>query len=101
MKQIIIHPLAQKEFERRLLWLKRKGYLINSAEIFHGEIEAALADLAGRTHHREILAVRGYYRVGPTRTHRYSIIYKIEEGVYHVVAFAAPQRRPGYWRQRA
>jgi hypothetical protein len=56
--------------------------------------------LARRTHHREIVSAPGYYRVGPTRTHRYSIIYTITEHAFHVVAFAAPQRRPGYWRRR-
>jgi hypothetical protein len=98
--RIIIHPLAQKEFERKIRWLKKYGYLVDSAGAFHHEIEAALSDLAGRTHHREIVRTPGYYRFGPTPTFRYSLIYKIVETHVHLVAMAAPERRPGYWKRR-
>jgi hypothetical protein len=99
-KSIIIHPFAQKEFERRIVWLKKRGYLVNSAEIFHSEIQEALDQLVRQEHHREIPDAPGYYRVGPIRTHRYSMIYKMKENTIYLVAFAAPQRRPGYWRRR-
>lgn len=98
--KIIIHPLAQIEFERQIRWLKKYGYLISSAEIFYNEIQAALDDLGSRTHHREVVDASGYYRVGPTPTYSYSLIYKIVENEIHLLAIAAPQRRPGYWKGR-
>ena len=98
--KIIVHPLAQKEFERKILWLKKYGYLVNSAEIFYNEIQASLDDLARRTHHREVIDAPGYYRVGPTPTFTYSLIYKIVENQIHLLTIAAPQRRPGYWKRR-
>ena len=98
--KIITHPLAQKEFERQILWLKKHGYLINSAEIFYNEIQTSLDDLGKRTHHRKIIDAPGYYRVGPTPTYSYSLIYKIVGSEIHLLAIAAPQRRPGYWKGR-
>jgi len=98
--KIIIHPLAQREFERQILWLKKNGYLVNSAELFYHEIQAALDDLGQRTHHREIAAAPGYYRVGPTPRFLFSLIYKMDERVIYLAAIAAPQRCPGYWKRR-
>jgi hypothetical protein len=98
--KIIIHPSAQKEFERQILWLKKYGYLVNSAEVFYNEIQAALDDLGRRTHHREIVDAHGYYRVGPTPIFSYSLIYRVVENQIHLLAIAAPQRRPGYWKRR-
>jgi len=97
---IIVHPSAQKEFERQILWLKKYGYLVNSADIFHYEIQVALNDLGERTHHREIAEAPGHYRVGPTPTFTYSLIYKVVANEIHLLAIAAPQRRPGYWKRR-
>jgi len=37
--KIITHPLAQKEFERQIQWLKKYGYLVNSADVFYNEIQ--------------------------------------------------------------
>ena len=98
--KIVIHPLAQREFEVKIRWLKERGYLINSAEIFYDEIQAGLEDLRSRVHHRELADAPGYYRLGPTRTHSYSLIYTMQDGAIHLVAIAAPQRRPGYWKRR-
>lgn len=97
---IIIHPLAQGEFERKIKWLKKHGYLVNAPAMFYEEIQEALHKLSQLGHHREIVKVPGYYRLGPTRTFRYSLIYQRSETTIYLVAFAAPQRRPGYWRRR-
>jgi hypothetical protein len=98
--KIITHPFAQKEFERQIQWLKKYGYLVNSADIFYNEIQAALDDLGSRTHHPEVADAPGYYRVGPTPTYSYFLIYKMVENEIHLLAIAAPQRRPGYWKRR-
>jgi hypothetical protein len=97
---IIIHPFAQGEFERQIRWLKKNGYLVNSAELFHHEIQAGLDDLSKRSHHREITTAPGYYRVGPTPMFSYSLIYKIVDAKIYLVAIAAAQRCPGYWKRR-
>jgi hypothetical protein len=68
--------------------------------IFYNEIQAVLDDLGSRTHHREVTDALGYYRVGPTPTFGYSPIYKVVENRIHLLAIAAPQRRPGYWKRR-
>lgn len=75
--RIITHPLAQKEFERQICWLKKYGYLVNSSEIFYTEIQAALDDLGKRIHHRKIFDAPSYYRIGPTPIYSYSLIYKV------------------------
>jgi hypothetical protein len=85
--RIITHPLAQKEFERQIRWFKKYGYLINFGEIFYNEIQAGLNNL-------------GNYRIGPTPTYSYSLIYKIAESEIPLLAISAPQRRAGYWRRR-
>ncbi len=97
---IIIHPLAQREFERQIIWLKQHGLEIDSAQKFHNEIRLALDDLAHRSQHRPLAQTPSYLRVGPTPKFRFSVIYKIVSEKIHVVAFAAPQRRPGYWKRR-
>ena len=98
--KIIIHPFAKKEFEGKILWFKKYGYQINSSAIFYQEIQAALDDLGKRTHHRPLTNTSGYYRVGPTPTHSYSLIYRIVGDEIHLLAIAAPQRQPGYWKRR-
>jgi hypothetical protein len=74
--------------------------LLESARIFHDEIGTALHELERLAHHREILKAPGYFRFGPTPKFRYSVIYQQFDAAIHVIAFAAPQRRPGYWKQR-
>jgi hypothetical protein len=100
MNSIVIHPLAQGEFERKIRWLKKHGYLINAPKIFNDEIQKAFLELGRRAHHRAIAPNSGYYRLGPTRRFRYSLIYQLSGTTIYLVAIAAPERRPGYWRGR-
>ncbi len=100
MNSIAIHPLAKTEYERKIVWLKRNGILLNAAELFAGEIEAALDELAQLTHHRPVQKMPGHVRIGPTPKFRYSLIYQVEDASLNVVAIASPERRPGYWRRR-
>ena|ERR1700761_5575983 len=100
MNSIIIHPLAQGEFERKISWLKKHGYLVNAPARFQEEIQEAFRELSQKTQHRGVAKVPGCYRLGPTRTFRYSLIYQWSGTTIYLVAIAAPERRPGYWRRR-
>ncbi len=95
MNSIIIHPQAQSEFERKIGWLKKHGYLVNAPAMFYDEIQEAFLELSQRTHHREIAKSPGYFRLGPTKTFRYSLIYRVSGATVYLVAIAAPERRPG------
>jgi hypothetical protein len=93
-------PTRQGEFERKISWLKKHGYLVNAPAMFYDEMQATLRELSQLAHHRAILNAPGYYRLGPTPTFRYSVIYQVMGTTIYLVAFAAPERRPGYWRRR-
>ena len=98
--QIFIHPAAQKEFDRKVEYLRRKGLLPFSAELFVDEIEEALAEMKKHPGKFRLPGSLNYFRVGPTARFSYSVIYQISDACLEVIAIAAPQRRPGYWRRR-
>jgi len=97
---MVIHPAAQKEFDRKVDYLRKKGLLLNAADLFVDEIERALDQIRNDPSKSRMLGARTYYRVGPTERFSYSLIYQISDEAIEVLAIAAPQRRPGYWKRR-
>jgi ParE-like toxin of type II ParDE toxin-antitoxin system len=97
---VVIHPAAQKEFDRKVEYLRQKGLLPNLAELFVDEIERALEEIKKRPGKKRMPRSSLYYRFGPTERFAYSLIYQIGEDSLEVIAIAAPQRRPGYWKRR-
>ncbi|MEI9998836.1 MAG: type II toxin-antitoxin system RelE/ParE family toxin [Verrucomicrobiota bacterium] len=99
--KLVIHPAAQKEFDRKVDYLDEKGILPNAADLFVDEIERGLDEIRNAPGKRKMLGARGYYRFGPTERFYYSLIYQITGDTIEVLAISAPQRRPGYWRRRS
>lgn len=98
--KMVIHPAARTEFDRKVEYFRRRGLLFNSAELFVDEIEQALGEIVDEPGKCRMPGVPGYFRVGPTERFSFSLIYRLEGDEIHVIAIAAPQRRPGYWRRR-
>jgi mRNA-degrading endonuclease RelE of RelBE toxin-antitoxin system len=98
--KLIIHPAARKEFDRKVEYLRQKGLLPNSAELFVDEIECALEEIKKHPGKNRMRGATNYFRVGPTEHFSYSLIYQIRENTVEVIAIAAPQRRPDYWKRR-
>jgi plasmid stabilization system protein ParE len=98
--KLVIHPAAQKEFDRKVDYLLQNGLLPNSAELFVDEIERGLDEIKKHPGKNRMPGSPNYYRVGPTERFSYSLIYQIGETALEVIAIAAPQRRPGYWKKR-
>jgi plasmid stabilization system protein ParE len=98
--KLIVHPAAQKEFDRKVEYLRIHGLLFNAADLFVDEIERALEQIQDDPGKNRMPGARNYYRVGPTERFSYSLIYQISDQTIEVLAIAAPQRRPGYWKRR-
>jgi mRNA-degrading endonuclease RelE of RelBE toxin-antitoxin system len=98
--KIVIHPAAQKEFDRKVDYLRENGLLPNAADLFVDEIERALEQIRNDPGKRRMPGTQGYYRLGPTERFSYSLIYQISDDTLEVLAISAPQRRPGYWKPR-
>jgi plasmid stabilization system protein ParE len=98
--RVVLHPSAQREFDEKITYLLRHGLVPNAAELFIDEIEQAIAQIEKAPGKRRLSGRPGYYRVGPTKRFSYSLIYQISGDLIEVLAVAAPQRRPAYWRKR-
>jgi len=98
--KLIIHPAAQAEFDRKVAYFQKKGLLFNSAELFIDEIESALDAIPDQIGRSRMPGALAYFRVGPTERFSFSIIYQVVGPEIHVVAIAAPERRPGFWKRR-
>ena len=98
--KLIVHPAAQKEFDRKVDYLRKNGLLLNAADLFVDEIERALDQIRNDPGKSLMPGARNYYRVGPTERFSYSLIYQISGETIEVLAISAPQRRPGHWKRR-
>jgi plasmid stabilization system protein ParE len=98
--EMVIHPAARKEFDHTVDYLHQKGLLPNAAELFIDEIESGLDEIKKHPGKSRMPGAPNYYRIGPTPRFSYSIIYQINGAALEVIAIAAPQRRPGYWKKR-
>jgi hypothetical protein len=98
--KLVIHPSARNEFDRKVEYFRRRGLLFNSAGLFVDEIEEALRDILAEPGKRRMPGLPGYFRVGPIARFSFSLIYRMAGDEIHVIAIAAPQRRPGYWKRR-
>jgi plasmid stabilization system protein ParE len=98
--KLVVHPAAQKEFDRKVDYLHRKGILANAAELFVDEIEQALVQIQLEPGKQKMPRAPGYFRVGPTKRFSYNVIYQVTGDTIEVIAISAPQRRPGYWKRR-
>ena len=94
------HPAAQKEFDRKVDYLHENGLLPDAADLLVDEIERALEQIRNDPGKSRMPGSPSYYRVGPTVRFSYSLIYQISVETIEVLAIAAPQRRPGYWKRR-
>jgi plasmid stabilization system protein ParE len=100
MMNVVIHPAARKEFDRKVEYLRLNGILPDAAELFVDEIERALEEIQKHPGKKRMPRSSSYYRFGPTERFAYSLIYRIGKDALEVIAIAAPQRRPGYWKRR-
>lgn len=98
-----IHPAARREYLDSIRWMKDHHYDQRALARFIDEIETGL--VAIDNHPQDLpgdpCARPGWRYYGPTETFRYVIrfIEDIRGGPY-VMAVNAPQRRPGYWKNR-
>lgn len=98
--KMVVHPAAQKEFDRKVDYLRKNGLLPNAADLFVDEIERGLDQIRNDPGKSRMPGSSDYCRVGPTERFSYSLIYQFSGETIEVLAIAAPQRRPGYWKRR-
>jgi hypothetical protein len=93
---------AEAEYERKLESIALRPFTSHSVRDFIEDIEALEAEILLHPGLRRAPgAPPGIFRVGPSRVYSYSLIYRLRAGDAYVIAVAAPQRRPLYWRHRA
>jgi len=99
--RIIYHPLARKEYDRSLARIALRPATTHAVRDFIAEIEAAEQEI----HRGRGKAIRGgppgYFRIGPTPKHKYSLVFKIAGAdEVHLLAVCHPSRMPFYWGNR-
>ncbi len=100
MNIFYIRP-AELEFERKLARIALRPFTTHSISDFVQDIEALEEKILRHPGLRAAPgAPPGFFRVGPSRIYSYSLIYRLRDGDAFVVAVAAPQRRPLYWKRR-
>ncbi|MEJ0000571.1 MAG: hypothetical protein WDO13_16265 [Verrucomicrobiota bacterium] len=99
--RIFYLPEAEAEFERKLTRLSQRPYTTHSVSDFLEDIARLEKEILQHPGLRPVPgAPPGFFRVGPSAIHSYRLIYRLREGDAYVVAVAAPQRRPFYWKRR-
>jgi plasmid stabilization system protein ParE len=64
--KLVVHPAAQKEFDRKVDYLRKNGLLPDAADLFVDEIGRALDLIQNDSSKGRTVGMRGLYRVGPT-----------------------------------
>jgi hypothetical protein len=92
---------AELEYERKLARIALRPFTTHSILDFVQDIEALEKEILRHPGLRVALgAPPGFFRVGPSRIYSYSLIYRLRDGDAYIIAVAAPQRRPLYWKGR-
>jgi len=92
---------AELEYERKLARIALRPFTTHSISNFIRDIQALEEEILLHPGLRSAPgASPGIFRVGPSRIYSYSLIYRIRDGDAYVIAVAAPQRRPLYWKRR-
>lgn len=98
-----IHPAAREEYLSAIRWMKEHHYDVRALARFIDEIETGFIaiDNCPQELPEDPCGRLGWRVYGPTESFRY-IIRFIEDihGEPYVMAINAPQRRPGYWKNR-
>jgi len=99
MKLVFLTP-ARKEYERKLARIALRPFTTHSVEDFIDDIERLEAEILLHPGLRSVAnAPAGYYRSDPSKIYSHFLIHRIHEKNAVVVAVAAPERRPLYWRR--
>jgi hypothetical protein len=92
---------AELEYEQKLARIALRPFTTHSVVDFIEDIQTRKNEIRTHPGLRAVPgAPPGYFRAGPSRLHSYSLIYPAAEGNAYVIAVAAPQRRPLYWKGR-
>jgi hypothetical protein len=92
---------AEMEYERKLARIALQPFTTHSLSDFVRDIHALEDEILAHPGLRVAPgAPPGIFRVGPSRIYSYSLIYRLGDGDAYVIAVAAPQRRPLYWKRR-
>jgi hypothetical protein len=99
--QILYVRAAELEYERKLARIALRPFTTHSVLDFVDDIRTLEDEICRHPGLRAAPgAPPGIFRVGPSRIHSYSLIYRLSAGDAYIIAVAAPQRRPLYWIRR-
>ena len=100
MKLVYLTP-ARKEYERKLARIALRPFTMHSVEDFIEDIERLESEILLHPGLRRVAnAPEGYFRSSPSKIYSYFLIYRIDDDTALIVAVAAPERRPLYWKRR-
>ncbi len=90
---------ANIEFNRWANFLYRRPFTTTVVAEFVDEIEDAFDKIGDNPERYPLAGYLDYRKFGPTRKHRFNVIYTIREVIW-IVAVAHPARRMRYWSRR-
>jgi len=100
VKLIYLSP-ARREYEEKLARIALRPFTTHSVLAFIEDVERLEAEIIRHPGLRRVAdAPAGYYRSGPSKIYSYFLIYRLQEDTAVIIAVAAPERRPLYWRRR-
>jgi plasmid stabilization system protein ParE len=91
---------ANREFNRWADFLYHRPYTTQVVAEFVDEIQDAFEKIRDHPDRYPLAGYSDYRKFGPTRKHRFKVIYAVRDGVTWIVAVAHPARRIRYWAQR-
>jgi hypothetical protein len=94
-------PAAEFEHDNKLERIAQRPFTTHAVSDFLQDITFLENEMRVHPGLRPVLgAPSGFFRVGPSPIYSYTLIYRLRDGDAHVVAVAAPGRRPFYWVRR-
>jgi plasmid stabilization system protein ParE len=96
----ILVSAANREFNRWADFLYHRPYTTQVVAEFVDEIQDAFEKIRDHPDRYPLAGYSDYRKFGPTRKHRFKVIYAVRDGVTWIVAVAHPARRIRYWAQR-
>lgn len=96
----ILVKAARDEFNRWASFLHRRPYTTTVVAEFVDEMEDAFQKIGDHPDRFPLAGYSDYRKFGPTRKHRFNVIYTTRDGVTWIVAVAHPARRVRFWMRR-
>jgi hypothetical protein len=94
--RLVIEPGAAKDFDAAVNWYARVGRDLVAG--FVAEMERRVAEVLAAPESYPFAPDQRDVRQAPaTGRFPHAIVFVVRRDAVHVVAFAHPRRRPGYW----